>query len=43
MRKKNACILGEIINCLSKKNKKNFEKKEKKHTFASNVSATRDT
>ena len=30
MRKKNACILGEIINCLSKKNKKNFEKKEKK-------------
>ena len=27
MRKKNACILGEIINCLSKKNKKNFEKK----------------
>ena len=30
MRKKNACILGEIINCLSKKNKKNFEKKGKK-------------
>ena len=30
MRKKNACILGEIINCLSKKNKKDFEKNRKK-------------
>ena len=30
MRKKNACILGEIIKCLSKKNKKDFEKNRKK-------------